>query len=78
MDRMTQNQLLSKCGDRVQRGLTAIPGANSLAADLYELKRLNIHNQGTFRGFVRMLSAFGRFLRMVKRDVMRPFRRAGG
>lgn len=59
-------------------GLTAIPGANGLAADLYELKRLNIHNQGTFRGFVRTLSAFGRFLRMVKRDVMRPFRKAGG
>ncbi len=59
-------------------GLTAIPGANGLAADLYELKRLNIHNQGTLRGFVRTLSPFGRFLRVIKRDVMRPFRIAGG
>jgi peptidoglycan/xylan/chitin deacetylase (PgdA/CDA1 family) len=46
--------------------LTTLIGTNDQQSDLYELKRLNIHNSGDLGGFKRTLSSTGRFLRAVK------------
>ena len=46
--------------------LTTIIGTNKASADIFKLKRLNIHNDGDMGGFVRTLSGLGRFLRRIK------------
>jgi len=49
-----------------QGALTTIIGGNDINTDIFELKRLNIHNEGDLRGFIITLSSVGRFLRKMK------------
>lgn len=51
--------------------LTTVVGVNPWNQDSYELKRLNIHNDGDLTGFVRTLSSFARFLRKLKYENIR-------
>ena len=52
---------------------TTVIGSNDLNDDCYELKRLNIHDQGDLSGFQRTLSPFFRFLRGIKDgSIFRP------
>ena len=46
--------------------LTTVVGVNNFLDDIFELKRLNIHNDGDFTGFVFTLSSVMRFLRRIK------------
>ncbi len=46
--------------------LTTMIGANHSTSDVYELKRLNIHNEGDLVGFIRTLSSTCRFIRKLK------------
>lgn len=56
--------LLQEMGFRC--ALTTIVEANIKGCDVFELKRLNVHNEGGFYGFLRTMSSFWRFLRKVK------------
>jgi len=51
--------------------LTTVIGSNHTRSDIFELKRLNLHNDGDMTGFVRTLSGMGRFLRRLKNAVIR-------
>ncbi|MBF0571576.1 MAG: polysaccharide deacetylase family protein [Candidatus Omnitrophica bacterium] len=46
--------------------LTTIIGTNNAYSDIFELKRLNLHNDGDLTGFICTLSSLGRFLRKIK------------
>ena len=46
--------------------LTSVMGSNDIKDEVFELKRLNIHNDGNFTGFICTLSSGGRFLRRIK------------
>ncbi len=46
--------------------LTTMIGANHSTSDVYELKRLNIHNEGDLTGFIRTLSSTCRFIRKLR------------
>jgi len=47
-------------------GLTTVLGVNDSTSDIFELKRLNVHNAGNLTSFIMTLSGFFRFLRKVK------------
>ena len=57
-------RILQELGFRC--ALTTVIGSNNTDSDVFELKRLNLHNEGDFGGFLRTLSSFWRFLRKVR------------
>lgn len=46
--------------------VTTLIGANNVSSHVYELKRLNIHNEGNLEGFIRTLSSFWRTVRKLR------------